>query len=340
MYEVKSSNSRNLNESSLVAFDETAQLLKSNVENKVAKAMGLFFKGSHEDRNGVYEQLYHLMPFAHHYWGCAEDAFLDRNNLTSTPEQKAQAIESYLTQMIAGAKLNPGASKKAVHILFRRAVDLFNGGDMQNAMALFAKMPREQKEGVYEELLYLVALDHGYQGSAEDTFCDRAAPEQRAQAIQNYLMQNIADLFQRGGDRNTADAMDLFARMPQAQREGVFGEIYRLVRFNRDYWGCAEDAFYHRNGQSSTPNQKAEALQNYLIKSRPLLPPPAQDKTEIVAEPKEDLKSEPEISPEERAANRRSAHIKALEERCQGQRHCADPKLRRGEIFYQPLFKL
>jgi hypothetical protein len=30
------------------------------------------------------------------YWGCAEDAFLDQYGLSSTPEQKAQAIEKYL----------------------------------------------------------------------------------------------------------------------------------------------------------------------------------------------------------------------------------------------------
>ncbi len=346
MHEVKSCNSRNLNESTLVAFDETAHLLKSNAENKVAKAMGLFFKVSQEERNGVYEQLYHLMPFAHRYWRCAEDAFLDRNQLKSTPEQKAQAIESYLTRMIAGAKLNPGVSNKAVHILFRRAVDLIQGGDVPNAMELFARMPRKQKEGVYEELLYLVSFDRDYQGCAEDAFCDRAAPEQRAQAIQNYLMQNIADLFKSGGERNVADAMDLFARMPKIQREGVFGEIYRLVRCTHDYWGCAEDAFYHRNGQSSAPYQKAQAIQNYLIKSRPEIVSPHQDKTVnvddlkveqlAIAEPQEDSRAETEkgISPEERVANRKSVHMKALEERCPppGQRYCGDPKLRRGGI--------
>ncbi|MBS0603867.1 MAG: F-box/WD repeat-containing protein [Verrucomicrobia bacterium] len=63
------------------------------------------------------------------------------------------------------------------------------------------------------------------------------------------------------------DAMDRFDRMPTKAKNAIYGELYSIMApFANDYPGCAKDAFHNQNGQSSTPEQRAEAIFNYLVK--------------------------------------------------------------------------
>jgi WD40 repeat protein len=59
-----------------------------------------------------------------------------------------------------------------------------------------------------------------------------------------------------------------FKRMPKATKDSVFLELFKILeaQFEDRYPGCAEDAFYGRNGQYASRHQKAEAIRNYLAK--------------------------------------------------------------------------
>ncbi len=71
-----------------------AEMLGSRLDFEVESAKLQFSKLSVETRNRVYGKLYPLIqePLQGYYPGCAEDAFHDLANLSSTLEQKSQAI--------------------------------------------------------------------------------------------------------------------------------------------------------------------------------------------------------------------------------------------------------
>ena len=78
------------------------------------------------------------------------------------------------------------------------------------------------------------------------------------------ILAKTADLFEIGDDRSVERAMELFSRMPKGAKDGVYGELFNIVRFTRHYWGCAEHAFYNLCGQVSSLSQRAQAVSNYL----------------------------------------------------------------------------
>lgn len=261
-----------LNLSDLDIFDHVVKLLNGNSENRVAEALDLFSKVSVEERCRVYNILYEQIPFTDRYWGCAEHAFHDLHGLKSTPEQKAHAIETYSSKLIAAAILNPSdpsTTAQVTHFRFGKCVELFKNGSTKEGMELFAKMSKEQQQGVYKEL----ANNHTFQGSAEDVFYElngqSFTPQQKALAIENYLIQNIVDLLKSCDEKSAQTALSLFNRMPKEQKERIFEELYKLNIHTHEYWGCAEHVFYDREGQSSTLLQKAEAIQNYVNSQRP-----------------------------------------------------------------------
>ncbi len=73
-----------------------------------------------------------------------------------------------------------------------------------------------------------------------------------------------ASLFERGILDTTREALELFSKMPEAKRNAIYGELYKIKTFANDYWGCGEHAFYDQYGQSSTFAEKAQAIRNYL----------------------------------------------------------------------------
>ena len=250
----------NFNGPAIEILEDAVTLLKANQEYAVAKAMDLFSSVQKEVRNEVYGVLFHQIPFTNAYWGCAEDAFHDRNGLRTTPEQKSQAIiECALSQMIAAAKLQSNeqsVNPRAVHFLLRKAAELFNSGDeesLQKAMGLFARMPKDLRESVYGELYLLINFKHDYWGCAEDAFFDRnnqhSSPRLKALAIHIFLFRNIADLLKRG-EENIAE--NLFKRMPREQQEGIWVECYHLL--------------HDKPRPSSTLELRAQTIQNYLLR--------------------------------------------------------------------------
>ncbi|MBS0604673.1 MAG: F-box/WD repeat-containing protein [Verrucomicrobia bacterium] len=62
-------------------------------------------------------------------------------------------------------------------------------------------------------------------------------------------------------------AMQRFERMPLEDKNAIYGELYHIMAPVKDeYPGCAQDAFHNRNEQSSSPEQRAQAILNYLEK--------------------------------------------------------------------------
>lgn len=58
-------------------------------------------------------------------------------------------------------------------------------------------------------------------------------------------------------------AIRRFVRMPQGQREKIYGELHKILQAS-GFRGCARHAFHHRHGLTSTPQQRAQAIRAYL----------------------------------------------------------------------------
>ncbi|MBS0603978.1 MAG: F-box-like domain-containing protein [Verrucomicrobia bacterium] len=81
------------------------------------------------------------------------------------------------------------------------------------------------------------------------------------------VFQQIADLLIDPNPQVAADAIGRFDRMPEKAKSAIYGELYHILKpLTNDYQGSAEHAFHDQNGQSSTPDQKALAIMNYLAK--------------------------------------------------------------------------
>ncbi|MBS0603868.1 MAG: WD40 repeat domain-containing protein [Verrucomicrobia bacterium] len=81
------------------------------------------------------------------------------------------------------------------------------------------------------------------------------------------VFHEIADSLKSETPAIVKDAMDRFDRMPTKAKNAIYGELYSIMApFANDYPGCAKDAFHNQNGQSSTPEQREEAIFNYLAK--------------------------------------------------------------------------
>ncbi len=83
-------------------------------------------------------------------------------------------------------------------------------------------------------------------------------------ATHREVFEQFADQFDSGKRRKIARAMDRFSRMPRNERGRVYHAMYELLKPSNDYYGCGEHAFHDQYGLSSTPQQKAQAIRNYL----------------------------------------------------------------------------
>ncbi len=95
-------------------------------------------------------------------------------------------------------------------------------------------------------------------------------------ADHRMVFEDIVELLKRENPKWVSDALERFSRMPRAAKNAIYGKLYEICKpFVNDYWGCAEQAFFDQQGQSSSPTQKAEAIGEYLDdlppKNHPLL---------------------------------------------------------------------
>ena len=51
-----------------------------------------------------------------------------------------------------------------------------------------------------------------------------------------------------------------FSELPCSTKNAIYFHLFHIQKPSQPYWGIAEDAFHHRNGQSSTSAEKIEAL--------------------------------------------------------------------------------
>ncbi len=80
-------------------------------------------------------------------------------------------------------------------------------------------------------------------------------------ASNDAIFREIAGLFRK--ESSAIEAMERFCRMPETARKKVYAELYGILRSSRTNFdrGCAQLAFHDEDGQSSTPNQKAFAIE-------------------------------------------------------------------------------
>ncbi len=83
-------------------------------------------------------------------------------------------------------------------------------------------------------------------------------------ALKNVIYEELALVFEEG-EPGPARAMQRFLSMAAEERGKIYAELYEILKpFQNGYWRCAEHAFHDQHGLSSTPQQKAQAIRNYL----------------------------------------------------------------------------
>jgi hypothetical protein len=95
-------------------------------------------------------------------------------------------------------------------------------------------------------------------------------------AADEEVYKDLVRLFKMGGPHISPleeYAMKRFSSMPKKQRNKIYEEMLQILRsLNKDYSGNAEHAFHDTHGESSAPQQKAQAIEAYLAKTgRPLV---------------------------------------------------------------------
>jgi WD40 repeat protein len=85
-------------------------------------------------------------------------------------------------------------------------------------------------------------------------------------ALHSEIFRELADMLDSGSQDFVKQAMERFLRMPKGERNIICAKLYEILKkstpIQNDELEWAEDAFHDRNGQSSTPSQKSEAIRN------------------------------------------------------------------------------
>ncbi|MBS0604660.1 MAG: F-box/WD repeat-containing protein [Verrucomicrobia bacterium] len=100
-----------------------------------------------------------------------------------------------------------------------------------------------------------------FSGSADKTIriCDFNAPDEA-------VFKEIADLLKSKDSVIAEDAMARFTRMPPKAKNAIYQELLEIQGSSANDDG--KDTFDNQNGQTSTPDQMAQAILNYLAKSK------------------------------------------------------------------------
>lgn len=133
----------------------------------------------------------------------------------------------------------------------------------------FSRMREKEKNGVYYELYLIHGSPHSddfeYGRHAFHGTCRlKSTPEQKARAIHNYLARKIAAQF-KGDAMDQKIAMEKFNQLPKTIKNQIYYEMYKIHNSpstNDPNYG--ERAFHDTDGLSSTPEEKAQAILNYL----------------------------------------------------------------------------
>jgi hypothetical protein len=173
------------------------------------------------------------------------------------------------------------------------AAKCFQSADSSKAMTIFSSnVPKEIRDGVYGELYPLKHFHRDYFGCAEHAFHNQngqmASLEKKAQAIYNYFLRCLIDLFKKNDPKA---AMVLFSKLPEEVRNSIYCELFHIVRFATPYFGCGEHAFHDLHDQHSTSDQKVKAIETYLkytVESRMMTLLPLDVKTLILQKLKSD----------------------------------------------------
>lgn len=145
---------------------------------------------------------------------------------------------------------------------------LFMKDKNQPAMDRFNHLPEQEQKGVYWET-YNNFRPQGDNdpGFGKHIFHDEATSLQnKALAIHNHLLRKLAYLFKVKPD-DREHVMKKFMLLPVEVRGRAYYQMYLLLKRNpdfKDYPNCGEHAFHDQYGLSSTPEEKAEALENCL----------------------------------------------------------------------------
>ena len=139
--------------------------------------------------------------------------------------------------------------------------------DHTQTMQRFLKLSQADRNRIYFELYNILKPSSSDKHYGEHAFHDqcglRSTPQQKAQAIRNHSLRSLAHLF----ESDTQDCklvMDRFLKLPQSERNKIYYELYKILKPSSSHKHYGEHAFLDQRGLRSTPQQKAQAIRNYL----------------------------------------------------------------------------
>lgn len=253
--------------SNIEILQEAARILRNESQDKTARALDVFSKAAEEARNDVYGKLFEKKKFQHVYFGCGKDAFLGRNGLNSTDEEKLLAVECYLTQAVAKLHFGRAADLSDIHFLLGDVLRLCMQPDPAEGWALFDRLPLAIRQGVYKELYQLLPFERDYWGCAEDAFHDRngqaSSMEQKILAVQCCLLRSISDALGSGGDHSLC--LKLLEAIPDKFKEGIYSELEEILLYAGLKDASGKAALFSIGDERVLQNDKAQAIGSYLL---------------------------------------------------------------------------
>jgi len=89
--------------------------------------------------------------------------------------------------------------------------------------------------------------------------------EKKAGAIYRVVLKEVQSLLKENLQR---EALSLFKKLPPQFKNAIYKQLYQIITFQNDYFGCAEDAFLGLNEQETTDKKRIEAIDNFFIEQR------------------------------------------------------------------------
>lgn len=209
-------------------------------------ALAHFNRLQRYDKPRVFCELYSILGSPHsddESYG--EHAFYNTHGRSSTSKQRAQAIYQFAKKYGSFENLT------------------------ETALARFSAMPEKEKNGVFYELYLIFNPTHNNdpnfgKHAFYETHGLSSTSEQKALAIYNHLARKIAKLFE-GNEIDQKIAMERFNRLPLEIQWKVYYQMYKILNpASNDDSSYGQHAFNGKRGLSSTPEQKALAINNAL----------------------------------------------------------------------------
>jgi hypothetical protein len=129
----------------------------------------------------------------------------------------------------------------------------------------FSQLPAAEQTAIYEHLFKIQNPKKHYFGIGKHAFLGRnkqsSTLDEKIGALQNRLHETRPKGTVPGPFKKELRA---FIYVPESFQTEIFGHLFDIQKPSKPYWGIGEDAFFCRNGQASTIDERIAAVRRTL----------------------------------------------------------------------------